>query len=179
MSNTYTWTVTNLTGYPVFDGQTDVVTTAYCTVVADDGQGHTASIRVIQPTPLDPEAPFIPYDELTNDIVVGWVQNGLGQSGVVSIMAALDGDIAAQINPPLTPQSFPLPWGSATGTVSDYVPPGPPVVEVAVPIQEVSSGESLISAPATLRAEQIVDPFLLPTSDVPPSVDGMTNTILG
>lgn len=30
-----------------------------------------------------------------------------------------------------------------------------------------------------LRPEQIVDPLNLPTSDVPPSVDGMTNTILG
>ena len=30
-----------------------------------------------------------------------------------------------------------------------------------------------------LRPEQIVDPLNLPTSDVPPSVDGMTDTILG
>lgn len=30
-----------------------------------------------------------------------------------------------------------------------------------------------------LRPEQIVDPFKLPTSDVPPSVDGMTTKILG
>lgn len=110
MSNTYTWTVTNLTGYPVFDGQTDVVTTAYCTVVADDGQGHTASIQVIQPTPLDTERPFIPYADLTNDIVVGWVQDELGVEGVNSIYASLDGDIAAQINPPPSPESLPLPW---------------------------------------------------------------------
>ena len=160
MSNTYTWTVTNLTGYPVFDGQTDVVTTAYCTVVADDGQGHTASIQVIQPTPLDPEAPFIPYDELTNDIVVGWVQNSLGQSGVLSIMAALDGDIAAQINPPESPENLPLPWGSATGTVSDYVPPAPVVeivpqlVEQAVPtlvVSEPASSDSLTESPVVIE----------------------------
>ena len=110
MSNTYTWTVTNLTGYPVFDGQTDVVTTAYCTVVADDGRGHTASIQVIQPTPLDSERPFVPYADLTNDIVVEWVQDELGIEGVNSIYASLDGEIAAQINPPPTPESLPLPW---------------------------------------------------------------------
>jgi hypothetical protein len=54
-----------------------------------------------------------------------------------------------------------------------------PVVVVAEPVKEVSSGESLISAPATLRAEQIVDSMNLPTSDVPPSVDGMSTNILG
>ncbi len=30
-----------------------------------------------------------------------------------------------------------------------------------------------------LRSEQIVDPLILPTSDVPPSVDGMSTNILG
>jgi len=54
-----------------------------------------------------------------------------------------------------------------------------PVVVVEEPVKEVSSGESLISAPATLRAEQIVDPLILPTSDVLPSVDGMSTNILG
>jgi hypothetical protein len=41
------------------------------------------------------------------------------------------------------------------------------------------SNDSVTGTPATLRAEQIVDPLNLPTSDVPPSLDGMTNTILG
>ena len=144
MSNTYTWTVTNLTGYPVFDGQTDVVTTAYCTVVADDGQGHTASIQVIQPTPLDTERPFVPYADLTNDIVVGWVQDELGVEGVNSIYASLDGDIAAQINPPPSPESLPLPWGSAIGTVSYYVPPEAPVS----PEPSVATEAPLIEPPA-------------------------------
>jgi len=58
----------------------------------------------------------------------------------------------------------------------------PAVVEAykaANPEPVVAPVETIISAPATLRAEQIVDPLNLPTSDVPPSLDGMTNTILG
>jgi len=43
----------------------------------------------------------------------------------------------------------------------------------------VAPEESFIATPATLRAEQIVDPLILPTSDVPPSVDGMSTNILG
>ena len=46
-----------------------------------------------------------------------------------------------------------------------------PVVEAVPPLVEQRIPQ--------LRDEQIVDPFTLPTSDVPPSVDGMTNTILG
>jgi hypothetical protein len=41
------------------------------------------------------------------------------------------------------------------------------------------SNDSVTGTPATLRAEQIVDPLILPTSDVPPSVDGMSTNILG
>jgi hypothetical protein len=106
----YTWTVTNLIGYPVFDGQTDVVTTAFYTVTADDGQGHTASINSVQNTPLSAERPFVPFADLTNDIVVGWIQDELGANGVDSIEVCLDAQIAAQINPPPSPQSLPLPW---------------------------------------------------------------------
>jgi hypothetical protein len=110
MSNTYTWTATNLIGYPQYEGQTDVITTVFYTVVSDDGQGHTASIQSVEQTPLDPLVPFIPYPDLTNDIVIGWVQNDLGENGIASIYANLDAQIEAQINPPLTSQSFPLPW---------------------------------------------------------------------
>ena len=113
MSNTYTWTATNLIGYPQYEGQTDVITTVFNTVVADDGEGHTASISSIQQTPLDPAVPFIPYPNLTNSIVVGWVQDDLGESGVASIYANLDAQIENQITPPVAPMSFPLPWVAA------------------------------------------------------------------
>ena len=165
MSNTYTWTATNLIGYPQYEGETDVITTVFYTVVADDGAGHTANIQGSQQTPLDPAVPFIPYADLTNDIVIGWVQNALGANGVASIYANLDAQIEAQINPPQSPESFPLPWGSATGTVSNYVPPAPvveivpPLVEQAVPtlvsqtpVSEIVVQESVAEVPVVSDA---------------------------
>jgi len=166
MPITYTWTATALIGYPTFDGETDVVTRASYTVLGDDGEGHTADYSNWQETPLDPSVPFIPYADLTNDIVIGWVQSNLGPDRVAAIEESIAIVIQRQVTPPPEPEVLPLPWV-------------PPVVEVAVPIQEVSSGESFIATPATLRAEQIVDPMNLPTSDVPPSVDGMSTNILG
>lgn len=112
---TYTWTVTNLVGYPVLDGQTDVVTTAFYTVVADDGNGHTAERRLIAQIPAPKDRPWVPFADLTNDIVVGWIQDELGAAGVDNLENNLDAVIASQINPPPTVESLPLPW-SATPT---------------------------------------------------------------
>jgi hypothetical protein len=97
-----------------------------------------------------PSGSFTPYDQLTEQQVLDWCYaNGVDQ-------AAIEANVTAQINDQINPPIIapPLPWL-------------PPV------------DNSVISAPKPLRDEQIVDPFTLPTSDVPPSVDGMTNTILG
>lgn len=41
---------------------------------------------------------FIPFDQLTEQIVLGWVQNKLGQDGVESLERAHDDQIAQQIS---------------------------------------------------------------------------------
>lgn len=110
MPITYTWTSTALLGYPIFDGQADVVTTSFYTVFADDGSGHTSSFSSAQSTPLNPSAPFIPYNDLSNEIVIGWVQSNLGENGVRSIEANLNAQIEAQVNPPKRPEILPIPW---------------------------------------------------------------------
>ena len=52
----------------------------------------------------------MPYSELTNDIVIGWIQEGLGVDGVSNLEACLQGQINSQINPPIAPEVTPLPW---------------------------------------------------------------------
>ena len=158
MPITYTWTATSLIGYPVIDGETDVVTRASYTVLADDGEGHTADYSNFAYTPLDPSVPFIPYADLTNDIVIGWVQYNIGADLIAAIQGSLAIQIERQIDPPKEPEVLPLPW------VPPVVVVVPPLVEQQIPV---------------LQPHQIVDPIKLPTSDVPPSLDGMTNTILG
>ena len=169
MSNTYTWTAANLIGYPQYDGETNVITTVFYTVVADDGQGHTASISSIQQIPLDPTAPFVPYADLTNDIVIGWVQNAIGANGVTSVYANLDAQIEAQINPPQSPEIFPLPWGAAIGTVSDYIPPAP-VVEIVEPLVEHAVLPLIVSEPwfsLNLTESQVVAEPPAPDTSAP------------
>ena len=158
MPITYTWTATSLIGYPVIDGETDVVTRACYTVLADDGEGHTADYSNFALTPLDPSVPFIPYADLTNDIIIGWVQYNIGADLVAAIQGSLAIQIERQVNPPPQPEVLPLPWV-------------PPVVEVVPPLVEQQI--------PVLQPHQIIDTFTLPTSDVPPSVDGMSTDILG
>ena len=158
MPITYTWTATSLIGYPVIDGETDVVTRACYTVLADDGEGHTADYSNFAYTPLDPSVPFIPYADLTNDIIIGWVQYNIGPDLVASIEGSLAIQVERQVNPPPQPEVLPLPWV-------------PPVVEVVPPLVEQQI--------PVLQPHQIIDTFTLPTSDVPPSVDGMSTDILG
>lgn len=128
MPITYTWTATALIGYPTFDGETDVVTRASYTVLGDDGEGHTADYSNWQETPLDPSVPFIPYADLTNDIVIGWVQSALGPDRVAAIEESLSIQIQRQVTPPPEPEVLPLPWA-------------PPVV-----VSEPASSDSLTEA---------------------------------
>jgi hypothetical protein len=132
MPITYTWTPTQLIGYPVFDGQTDVVTRAFYTVLADDGEGHTADYSNFAYTPLDPSVPFIPYADLTPEIVIGWVQSNLGPDRVAAIEESIAITIQRQVTPPPEPEVLPLPWPTpeppapeAPTTETVVTPPSP------------------------------------------------------
>jgi len=125
MPITYTWTPTYLIGYPTFEGETDVVTRANYTVLGDDGEGHTANYSNFAYTPLDPSVPFIPYADLTPEIVIGWVQSALGPEAVAAIEESIAISIQRQVIPPPEPEVLPLPWPTP-------VPPEAPVAEAPV-----------------------------------------------
>ena len=150
MPITYTWTATALIGYPVLDGETDVVTRASYTVLADDGEGHTADYSNSVLTPLDPSVPFIPYADLTNDIIIGWVQYNIGPDLIAAIEGSLAIQVERQVNPPPEPEVLPLPWVPPAPVVKIV----PPLVEQAVPTlvaSEPASSDSLTEAPVVIE----------------------------
>jgi hypothetical protein len=138
MPITYTWTATSLIGYPVIDGETNVVTRASYTVLADDGEGHTADYSNFALTPIDPSVPFIPYADLTNDIVIGWVQYNLGADTIAAIEGSLAIQVERQVTPPPEPEVLPLPW--VPPTPPEPVPPAtkpmviPPAPDLSAPV---------------------------------------------
>lgn len=107
MAITNTWAVVQMDAYPEFDGNADVVFTVHWTLNGTDGD-HTGSVYGSAGLTLDPEATYVPYADLTEAQVIGWVKDALGEEAVTGYEANVAQQIADQINPPVvTPQ---LPW---------------------------------------------------------------------
>jgi hypothetical protein len=105
--NTYEWTPERLDAYPEKDGFNDVVFVVYWRVTATDGE-HEATVAGSQMVEMDPEGDFTPYDKLTKDQVLSWVQASMGQGKIAEIESYLDQQIANQIKPPEASPA--LPW---------------------------------------------------------------------
>jgi hypothetical protein len=104
---TYTWAVTALYTQTIA-GEQDYVVIANYEVVGVDST-YSASLSNIARFNTASVTPFVPYEDLTNDIVISWIQSELGVDGVNNLEACIQGQIDSQINPPVTPQNTPLP----------------------------------------------------------------------
>jgi hypothetical protein len=95
------YTVPNPTGY---------VVTVNFNVSGTDGT-YTAEIGGnIQFTPEQSEPGFIPYDQLTQDEVMGWINTATNNQE--NYYANVQGQINSLITPPVVPASQPLPWSA-------------------------------------------------------------------
>jgi hypothetical protein len=106
----YTWNVTALYTETV-DGEQNYVVIANYTVIGIDDT-YSAELSNIARFSTASVSPFVPYEDLTNDIVIGWIQDELGVDGVSNLEACIQGQINSEINPPVTPQNTPLPWAT-------------------------------------------------------------------
>jgi hypothetical protein len=107
---TYNWNVTALYTETIAGEQNYVVIANY-EVVGVDGT-YTASLSNIARFSTENVDNFTPYEDLTNEIVIGWIQAELGVDGVSNLEACIQGQIDSQINPPVVPQNTPLPWAT-------------------------------------------------------------------
>lgn len=103
-----TWNVVQMDCYPDVDGEQDVVFTVHWRLNGVDGE-YTGSVYGSVGVTLDAEAPFTPYDQLTQDQVLSWVW----ESGVDK--AATEAAVAQQIEDQKNPKVVtpPLPWAAA------------------------------------------------------------------
>lgn len=106
---TYTWTINAM--YTVQQPDPDYVVNVVWTLTGVDGE-YTASIGGNTLFDSQQADPFIPYNELTQEIVIGWVQNNLGPQGIANFEANVQGQIDSMINPPVSPQNTLLPWSA-------------------------------------------------------------------
>ena len=107
----YNWIVTNL--FTLDEGtETDYVVTALYNVIGTEESGgveYTASLSNSAQFEVVQGETFIPYADLTNTIVIGWIQSQLGEDGVNNLQASIAGMINSEITPPVSPENTPLP----------------------------------------------------------------------
>jgi len=107
MSNTYTTTIKQMYTVP---NPTGYVVNVVFKVEGTDGT-HTAEIYGnIQFTPEQNEQGFIPYEQLTQNDVLGWINSATDNQA--NYYANIDGQINSMVNPPVSPSSQPLPWNT-------------------------------------------------------------------
>ena len=95
------YTVPNPTGY---------VVNVLFNVSGTDGT-YTANIDGnIRFTPEQNETGFIPYSELTQNEVIGWINTATNNQE--NYYANIQGQINSMITPPVSPSSQPLPWSA-------------------------------------------------------------------
>jgi hypothetical protein len=96
-----------MVSYPQAEGYTDVVFQVNWACTGTDGT-YTGALVGLAGVRLDPNAPYTPYANLTEEQVIGWVKEALGPDQVT----ATQNDVAAQIaNNYYTPIVLPNPWG--------------------------------------------------------------------
>lgn len=108
MAATFTWSIDRMRTLQT--PQPNYVVEVGWTVTGLDGP-YVASCSNTQVLNVVESETFVPYADLTEAVVLGWVQSALGESGVAAAQAQAQGYIDRQMNPPSEmPQNTPLPW---------------------------------------------------------------------
>jgi len=109
MTTTYTWSIPkNGLRVKTVDGQENTVTHVNFTVTATDGT-NTASLQNSVKVPLDANAEFVPFANLTEAKVITWVKDNLGNK-VAAFEKMLNTQLERKANPPAKPAVIELPW---------------------------------------------------------------------
>ena len=101
---TFTTRITAM--YTLQQPDPNYVVNALWEVTGVDGE-YTGSIGGnTQFSSADQEGPFVPYDQLSEAVVIGWIP----ASQIGSAQACVQGQINSAITPPVSPELTPLPW---------------------------------------------------------------------
>jgi hypothetical protein len=105
MTVTYEWNCKTVDVHPTEGSETDVVYNVHwiITGVSDEldpeGNAYQSTNIGTQVVPLDPESEFIPFEDLTNEIVVEWTKNAMGEEQVKAMESLAKESINKKINP--------------------------------------------------------------------------------
>ena len=102
---TYNWNCKTVDVYPTDGDYTDVVYNVHWVVTGvsdklDSNLNHYSATNIgTQVVTLNPEGGFIPFEDLTNEIIVGWTKDAMGADQVQAIEDSIASQIAEKLNP--------------------------------------------------------------------------------
>lgn len=113
MAITTTWKIDSLECKIEDQGFSDVVYTIHWRLHANEGSASTSiyGSQSVNFDPSDPDYEFVPYEELEEATVIGWLHDAMGVEGVIEKEEAVTTILEGIMNPVV--ESKPLPWSSA------------------------------------------------------------------
>ena len=100
----FSWLISQLDSIPSIDGMDKVISVIHYRAQKQHEE-FTADTYGALSVDAPHEASFTPYDEVTKEMVEGWIEAGLDTE---AIEANLDAQIENFLNPPIV--AYPLPW---------------------------------------------------------------------
>ena len=105
--NTYTWIIESINCHSEFENETNVVFNVSWRIQATNGK-NTEEVYGSQAISFEAKNNFTPFDQLTEEIVIGWVQAAAGIDRITKLQQTLDANLITADKPTIiTP---PLPW---------------------------------------------------------------------
>jgi hypothetical protein len=124
MTITYTWKITGIKVKDVTDNKPSAVVQTYWQKTGRDEAGNEGTFSGATPFTVDPtdaEGPFVPFEELTEQMVIDWIKSVV----VGGYEEHVNGQIQKQIDEKISPIAEPsLPWAlPAKPTTAPTTPP--------------------------------------------------------
>lgn len=105
---TTTWQFPAFDVYPTYETEANAVHIIHWRVKAEDGLGHASeAYGTVECGPIDVNN-FVPFEDLTQEIVQGWCDQQLGAEIINQIQVGLVGRINEQVSPTL--ETLAAPW---------------------------------------------------------------------
>ena len=102
---TYNWNCKTVDVHPQEEGETDVVYNVHWIVEGTSdqldpaGTAYSSTAIGTQTLHLSEGGTFIPFEDLTNDVIVGWTKEAMGEEQVSQIEATISSAILYKENP--------------------------------------------------------------------------------
>lgn len=105
----YNWNFSCLECYPQKEENKDVVFLVHWQYTGKkqvDGKEYQNTVIGTQNVPL-PQDSFVPFEDLTKEMVQGWVEAEMGEERMIAMKESIEKQIDNQINPPVLQLSPP------------------------------------------------------------------------